>query len=613
MSMKIKEKYHVGDIRPSQLLQTYGVGALIALPNLSALIMGLDDWDVNNSQEITEERLLHAIQSALGSQVKRLLAPPASEVEPGNPFSYEARIGVPVAAFPRWLVCPRCHLLAPVESGYFQLKVNRYQPEQTRYIHVNCQHQPTVLPSRFMIACEAGHLDDFPWMHFLHGDKHCNAMVRMLELGVSGEPSDILIVCDTCGAKRPMSDALSNDEKQKYHPTCTGRRPHLRDKEKACSNKARSILLAASNTWFPLIFSTLSLPSTPDLLGQRVENKWPILQEVQSAENIAMLRRMRLLGDLSEYSDDEIWDRVELKKTTGNAEETVRPADLKVPEWQTLSHPEQAPKSADFEVTPVVLPDGYEHYLEQVVLVERLREVRALTGFTRIESLNDYAEEDNLPTDHIMPLVRKRTTWVPASEVRGEGLFIQFREDTIQEWLQSYDVKRHNASFFDAHRRWRRARHIESPEANYPGIRYVLLHTFAHALIRQLTLESGYTAASIRERIYALPPEHENGPMAGILLYTAASDSEGTLGGLVSLGKRIGYHIDGAREEMQRCASDPLCAEHTHFDDNKLHGAACHACMFLPETSCERGNKYLDRSVFVPTVDSSNLAFFPVI
>jgi len=111
--------------------------------------------------------------------------------------------------------------------------------------------------------------------------------------------------------------------------------------------------------------------------------------------------------------------------------------------------------------------------------------------------------------------------------------------------------------------------------------------------MRQLTLTCGYTAASIRERIYT---EQEGGePMAGILFYTAA-DSEGTLGGLVHQGKALNIHIAGALEAMHYCASDPFCAEHTRLEDNTLHGAACHACLFAPETSCERGNRYLDRS-----------------
>lgn len=141
----------------------------------------------------------------------------------------------------------------------------------------------------------------------------------------------------------------------------------------------------------------------------------------------------------------------------------------------------------------------------------------------------------------------------------------------------------------------------------------MLLHSFAHALIRQFALECGYTVASIRERIYALPPTDDDGPMAGVLLYTAAPDSEGTLGGLVSLGapQLLGRHIAAALDGMRLCASDPLCAEHVPLmEPQSLHGAACHACLFAPETSCERGNKYLDRSLLVPTVDREDLSFF---
>ena len=141
----------------------------------------------------------------------------------------------------------------------------------------------------------------------------------------------------------------------------------------------------------------------------------------------------------------------------------------------------------------------------------------------------------------------------------------------------------------------------------------MLLHSFAHALIRQFSLECGYTTASIRERIYCHPEGAEGGPAAGVLIYTAAPDSEGTLGGLVSLGEpeMLGRHLNQALEDLRLCASDPLCAEnHPHRDGLTLHGAACHACVFAPETSCERGNKYLDRSVLVPTVDRDDPAFF---
>jgi hypothetical protein len=145
-------------------------------------------------------------------------------------------------------------------------------------------------------------------------------------------------------------------------------------------------------------------------------------------------------------------------------------------------------------------------------------------------------------------------------------------------------------------------------------MRYVLLHSLAHGLMRQLTLQCGYTAASVRERIYSRGPSEDHEPMAGVLIYTAASDSEGTLGGLVSLGesKVLTTHLAQALEGIGLCASDPLCAEHSPSRDAlTLHGAACHACLFAPETSCERGNKYLDRSVLVPTVERTDFAYFP--
>jgi hypothetical protein len=195
--------------------------------------------------------------------------------------------------------------------------------------------------------------------------------------------------------------------------------------------------------------------------------------------------------------------------------------------------------------------------------------------------------------------------------VRGEGVFIQFAEGAVADWTAR--VAALDEDFLEAHRQWRRARNLMPPEARYPGVRFVLLHSFAHALMRQLSLECGYTAASIRERIYSASPSQDDGPMAGVLLYTAAPDSEGTLGGLVSLGEPnvLGRLIDQALGDTELCASDPLCSEHDPVRGGlTLHAAACHACLFAPETSCESGNKYLDRSVLVRTFNRKDASFF---
>lgn len=615
MSLR-NEKYRVGEVRPSQLLHTFGVGSIIDLPHLSVMVMGLDDWSPAYATEIGEERLLQAVQGQLGPQVKSLRVPPIQPEGSDNPFDGSAQVGVPVATFPRWMLCPHCRLLAPRDSDLFQLKSDPIRPDRARYVHANCSKAgapPTVLPARFLVACEKGHLDDFPWHYFVHkGPSTCTGAIRLLELGVSGEAADIMVKCDACEAVRRMSEAFGEEGKQAM-PACRGRHPHLRDfDEHGCDQQMKAILLGASNSWFGLTLTALSVPTEVDTLGQLVEAQWVTLEKVTSREVLTAFRAIGQLQPFLHVTDDALWAAIE-RKRGGGGSEAGEARSLKAPEWQVFSKPAGAPRLPDFQVTEVPPPADYRQYLRRVVLVEKLREVSACIGFTRITSPGDFAESGDLPEEHRAPLSRRPSLWVPAAEVRGEGIFLQFDEQAIQAWAAQPAAQAFENDAFKAHIRWRRARRLPEPRAGFPGVRYMLLHSFAHALMRQFALECGYTVASIRERIYALPPNDDDGPMAGVLLYTAAPDSEGTLGGLVSLGAPhiLGRHIAGALDAMRLCASDPLCAEHTPLTEPQtLHGAACHACLFAPETSCERGNKYLDRSLLVPTVDREGLQFF---
>lgn len=624
MKATATNKRKVGDLRPSQLLYTFGVGAIVELPNLSVMVMGLDDWPIEQgSSEIAEPRLLKAVQKELGPQIGKLLTPPVTPESIGYqaaPFEDTANVGVPVAPFPRWLLCPQCRLLAPIHSGLFELKLDPYRKDRSRYVHRNCnkaRKPPTAVPARFLVACEHGHLDDFPWVEFVHrGKTDCRYELRLYELGASGEVADIEVQCVKCGVKksntgeakttRRMSDAFSEEGRLELSK-CRGRWPHLRKfHEEACKEKQKAILLGASNSWFPMLLSALSIPSTTDKLDQLIDQNWAELNECESAREVKLKRK--LLRGLAAYTEDQIWEAVH-KKKTGSSEEDQEASDLREPEWQVFSNPNPNLDSRDFKLRVVKPPAEYKHVLKKVVLAERLREVRALIGFSRIESPGDYSELTEFPDDKRGLLSRAQPKWVPTSEVRGEGIFLDFAEEAIVAWTKKADAL--DGQFFEAHRRWRTNRGLP-PDEGYPSMRYVLLHSLAHALIRQLSLECGYSTASVRERIYSRNPGDKE-PMAGVLLYTAAPDSEGTLGGLVSLGepKTLGRHLDQALEAIRMCAADPLCAEHQPYRDGlTLHGAACHACLFLPETSCERGNKYLDRSVLVSTVERADIAFF---
>lgn len=610
----------LGELRPSQLIFTFGVGSLVDLPNMSAMVMGLDDWDTRYCKEIEEDRLLAAIQKRLGPQLTKLYLPPimldGMEMDPAAPA-----VGAPVVPFPRWLKCSLCDTMATVESGVFKLMQDVFRPDQTEYVHQGCLKSqggraPSALSVRFLIACREGHLTDFPWLDFVHqGRLPCHgAQLTLREYGSSGDASDIVVECHSgCGSSRRMADAFDSDAPFK----CRGHHPHLRLIEPDCKQYAKTILLGASNSWFPTALSALSIPRSIDKLGKMVEEQWGELKDTEDMDELRLLRKkihkfQSLIPLFSEYSDEELWIAIEAKRS-GAHQGSVSPEDLKLPEWQVFSDPEGSAESRDFMLKRVAPPKGFETLLEDTVLVERIREVRALMGFTRIESNADFAEATAIDEGRLTQLSRGSPKWLPASEVRGEGIFLRIKEEVLMDWQNRPEVQRLQHEFLESHKAWRTLRKLQPSHDNFPGMRLVLLHSLAHALMRQIVLDCGYTAASVRERLYSRQPNEDGGPMAGILLYTAAPDSEGTLGGLVELGDPVtlGRHLQQALESMRLCASDPLCAEHRPDTLGRtIQGACCHACQFAPETSCERGNRYLDRSVLVNTFSSVGAAFF---
>lgn len=607
----------VGELRPSQLLWAYGCGSLVDLPQVSVVVMGLNFWDPTSCLPVGEDRLLGAVRRVLGPQVARLLGPP---IRPGgdgpyNPFTPEARIGVPVSPFPRWLRCPLCGRMGEVGSGLFELKAEPYRPDRTRFVHANCDKArgspPTAVPARFLVACRGGHLDDFPWHYFVHGGpSDCPGPLKFFEQGASLQTENLWVRCERCDASRSLVDAFG-DRGQQLLPKCRGRHPHLGRADAGCEERLRPVLLGASNSWFPVTLTVLAIPTKGDKLAQLLADKSDLFSDVGNEAELGLalkvLGKSGMLGSLGEYKADEIWAALQAMRGGGGGEE--EPPDLKKPEWDAFTSPNPPQNWPDFMVTRIAAPKGLEAKFDFTVVAERLREVNALIGFTRVEPPEE-AKEGGAPPPRA-PLANGKPEWIPATEVRGEGIFLRFNSQRLAEWLLRPVVKAREAALLQGHKAFRAARKLSPPEDNFPGITYVLLHTFAHVLIRELALECGYSAASVRERIYA-SGYGQNPEMAGVLVYTAAPDSDGTLGGLAQLGQpdRLGELIAQALARARICASDPLCAEHVPDHDRSLHGAACHACSFVAETSCEIGNRYLDRSLLVPTLAGTDLSFF---
>jgi hypothetical protein len=243
--------------------------------------------------------------------------------------------------------------------------------------------------------------------------------------------------------------------------------------------------------------------------------------------------------------------------------------------------------------------------IDRIVLVHRLREVVAQVGFTRFEPTLVTTDGELDLGVNLAPLGLE-TDWVPAYENRGEGVFISFNPEAIEAWLKKDAVKKRGKELIEGYLQWKKSRGIKSDWQ--PSLPYIMLHSLSHLLITAISLECGYSASAIRERIYA----GESG--YGILLYTGSSGSEGTLGGLIEVGKQIEHYLKTALDMGHLCSNDPVCSQYKPADsqeDRYLHGAACHGCLLIAETSCERRNELLDRALVVRTVDATGAEFFP--
>jgi hypothetical protein len=607
----------VGAVRPSQLVYTFGVGSVVDLPNFSVVVGGLDRWERESTLSLHEDRLLAAARQLVGAQLRELRTPPWMEETP-NPFDEWARVGVPVYPFPRWLRCTECNRLAPYTGphGTFTLKNDAVRVDQIRFVHDGCPRKrgvrsPTAIPARFHVACERGHLDEFPWIEFAHLSRPCtgNPVLELYEARDGTRSTDMLVQCTTCDQKQHLSHAFG-ERAQRSMPRCRGRDPHLGSRTE-CEEQVRAMLLGASNTWFPVTRSAVTIPTAYGEIAKVLDAYAEVLETVDTPDDLQNALRFNptLRRRLERFDREHVWKAIVARRSSGS--HGGDPEDLLQPEWETFADPANAIESEDFRLRESVVPASLAGRIARVVVAERLREVIALCGFTRIETPEGVTPgEPNGPA--VAALANRPPTWVPAAESRGEGVFIQLDEDAVSAWEEEVTESDRLIALELAQRRWRERRRLE-PGPPGPAARDVLVHSLAHALIQQVALESGYSAAAIRERIYARRAGEQGGPMAGFLLYTSAPDSEGTLGGLMRLGEtdELERLFTRALERLTLCSSDPLCATHVPAGQSEtLHAAACHSCLFLPETSCERGNRYLDRALVVPVMGEGRLAFF---
>ncbi|MCC6521904.1 MAG: DUF1998 domain-containing protein [Polyangiaceae bacterium] len=597
-------------MRRSQAVTTYGPGAMMDLLDQAVLVGGLDFWSYDRHRdipEIQEPRLRAAIAEYFRavelelSEEQPFLGPPESDEREPTRFA-----GIQVLEFPTWFVCqsPDCRAL---------VRRDGLEAKGRRYIH-NCsstKKASETVPVRFVAACRRGHLDDFPWISFVHlarPEGRCAAPSLSLREGATGDFSEVEVDC-ACGASNKLSAALAG-----VPLACAGQRPWLGPQGREdCAEQLRLLVRTASNSYFSQTVSALSVPEPGRELEEKVRSVWDVLKSATPELLTAFRQIPKVQLAVQGFTDADVMKTVQaITKGTPVARLPLRTAEFLQFTQQPLEAPgDLAPADVNFYARVCKPKSGMPEGVKRLVLASKLREVAAQIGFTRLEaSTPDLQGEFDLGVQSAR--LGLTTSWLPATEIRGEGAFIELDEAAVRVWEQRKEVKARGKALMAGYDAWSKT--VTNPPP-FPGVRFYLLHSLSHLLISAISLECGYSASAIRERIYCGPsPRDPQTPMAAILLSTGTSGTEGTLGGLVEEGRRLRAHLARAYDLGKLCSNDPVCAGHSPHNDpaeRYLEGAACHGCLFIAECSCERFNRYLDRTLVVPSVGQPReLAFF---
>jgi MrfA Zn-binding domain len=601
-------------IRRGQAISPFGVGSLVDFPGESLLAAGLDAWPEEPECRLLDDRLQRRLAVAYFRQ------PP--------PWTQREQRFLPFVRFPLWHFCPRCRRLAKVKANDLSPpRCSNDQPprhgERPACGTLPEKRRPRLLPVRFLVACEEGHVDDFPWIEWVHGERRkgftlgraCEEPVLFLESAGHGGLRGVLIRCTGCRRSRTLVGA--GGPRGLADLKCMGKRPWLGDSMEPCGQLPQMLQRGATRLYFPRRISSILIPPYSARLYGLLENqRVRRALDLDGTETDVHPEAIKAVAREHRVDSEDLAVVIARSREQSADQDELRPseADYRYDEYQALLS-----RTPDLDGNLVVSQqplDQYDPlvalYFDRLVLVEKLAETQALIGFSRITPSS--RPPDEVQWSH---LSRRCLPWLPAYRVFGEGIFLTLRRDALGRW-------RHQAEVMEAAERIQRhsARRSHSPGRQVTP-ELLVLHSLAHLLIRRLSFECGYGASSLRERLYCRTPPGaysedmvtsagRDGWMCGLLVYTAAGDSEGTLGGLVHQGKpgRFEAILKNALSEALWCASDPLCRESTGQGSDSLNLAACHTCTLLPETSCEEGNRFLDRLLVVGGTGEGRPGFF---
>lgn len=599
-------------VRRSALIGPWGVGAIVPFPNdESLMIAGLDMWRYNNTRPflIEDERL----QKRLG--VKELRWPPDFRKHNADPENCHLKI--PAIRFPTWHYCPFCGTMRKTTYYEPQPECDCHQWPNGRKCNPKFRKRKLV-PERFVVVCPEGHIDDFPvaeWLHYRadHPYSLSTCKIRRSTGGTSAALTGVFYEC-SCGARKSIAGATRPGALQRISYTCKGSKPWLgieSDEEHICGNKDVKVLLrGATNVWFADTRSSIYIPTDDEMTSRKIIGVLDLhYNKLKNHRINGGLNReiINYLADSAGIERDILYaafvKRSECIEGLPEVNEEISEDEYRLAEYKVLIK-NSGSDAQDFHSQNYPIASynpKINKYFKSISLVPKLRETRAFLGFSRLEP-NDAAVSERKKM-----LRTGSENWLPAIEVYGEGIFFEFNEEAVQRWAQKPSVSERVKGL---NRTYENSKFGQRAEGNLRP-EFVLIHTFAHLLINQLSFDCGYGSSALRERIYCEKTSN-NHKMYGVLIYTASGDSEGSLGGLVRQGEagRIEDTIVDAVKNAQWCTSDPICIQSAGQGPESCNLAACHNCTLLPETCCECGNRLLDRATVVGMLKDKDIGFF---
>lgn len=589
-------------VRLSHLLRDCSVGAIVRGPHSLVVVQDIRTWDRPDSDPLDREiRYVERVKSALGIDLA-LCAPPRSAERDGTEIGW-----IPALRFPTWMRCIGCDLLHPAPWRRSRTKDERVsmpdKPPAQGAAH--CEEcGGTLEQTPWILVHEDGYLADVPWHDVAHGDgrgpeqRQCARDWSSPCLKLEETAAGRRVRCTRCNSSSAMPSHMP-------FPPLTWQQPWIREPPPEPPSPDSPALLVEINdvrVHTPSTRNALVIPPESRIrrgtVTDRLYGSTRSLQTVRNARNsLARRAAVKRLADEFRCTPEKIDQAIaEIDAGYPRFDREFTDTDLLADEYRALT--EEIPNlrededfvtehhTREWKALGTSLEAGVARQVaaavSSLVAVNRLKEVMAFDGFRR-------AGGEQLTR----PDITGESAWLPALELYGEGIFFTLDEAMLRHWEGGEAVRERAEAF--ATRYSRRVGAVLPECQSDISPRFLLCHALSHLVIRELEAGAGYPAASLKERIYSATGEE---PMAGVLIYVAVPDEEGSLGGLMELTRphRFLRLLTRAFESAAWCSLDPVCSEQEGHGPDLLNRAACHACALIPETSCAYGNVLLDRT-----------------